>query len=162
MACAARVDCLQIVEGPVHEAAGQLVAGNRGHERRRPGREHERVVIDHHAARRGDRLRRGAYRDHPVAEVNLDGVVRARSHERQFLGCRARHPRAQADAVVGEPVLLTEHDEFEIGAVGVREQLVDHFVPDHAVAGDDNSLAHAATGVRARAGASSWAKLERR
>ena len=39
------VDGVEVVDGAVDEAAGQVVAGNRWHERLRAGRQHQRVVV---------------------------------------------------------------------------------------------------------------------
>jgi hypothetical protein len=66
---------VEVVDGSVDEAAGQVVAGHRRHERVGPGGQHQCVVGLHLPAGGGDRARLAVDRRHWIAEPEVDPAV---------------------------------------------------------------------------------------
>ncbi|BDZ41487.1 hypothetical protein GCM10025865_07860 [Paraoerskovia sediminicola] len=131
-----------VVDRAVHEHAGQLVAGDRRHERVRAGRDGELVVVPHPAQPVGDLLGVAVDRvDLAVAVQRDPGVVpHRRVAEHELLGVARREVRREGDAVVREPGLLGE-DRDAPGPRGVPlEQGLDEALGDHAAADDDQVL----------------------
>ena len=141
-------DRLQVLDGAVDEAPGQIAPGNGWHERRRPGREDQVVVRDLAAVDLDDPARAI---DSPPARREADresgGLVLPGTHQREILRRLAVEERRQADAIVGEPRFLTEHRHIERRPPGRGDPLPEKLeepVADHAVADDDQSIAHTA------------------
>ena len=138
-------DRLQVLDGAVDEAAGQIAPGNGRHERRRAGREDQVVVRDLAAVDLDDPARAiDAPRARREADREAGGLVLPGTRQREILRRLAVEERRQADAIVGEPRLLAEHRHVERRPPGRGDPLPEKLeepVADHAVADDDQSIA---------------------
>ncbi len=128
-------DGVEVVQRAVHEAARPLAARHRRHERIRAARDHQRVVGQRVAGRRGHRARRAVDARHRRGGAQLETVlgVEPRRGQRQLVRRLVAEVLRQVHAVVGGAGFLAAHGERE--AVGRRfGQGVDQMLADHAVA----------------------------
>ena len=111
-------DPLKIVDRAIDKNARQLDARHRRHERIRAGRQHDVVVVDLDAFVGADNALLAVDRVGPIAEVQLDAVLRVpflpRQH--QLFGVAMGEERREADAVVGGPRLLAKRDDADSAA----------------------------------------------
>ncbi len=135
-------DALEVLDGPVDEAAPRLPTGDRRHEGRRAGREDQRVV-------RKPSALRGEYlpvltvdgRD-AVTQVHGDAgvLVAVGRDQREVAGGLPGEEAGEVHPVVGEPWLLAEGDDVPVVPLVALEQQLDEAVPDHPVADHDEVL----------------------
>src|SRR5438067_1306624 len=133
-------DRVQVLDRPVDEHAGRLHAGDRRHERRRAGCEHERVVGDAAARARDDDARRAVDLDHALAEMERDAARRVPGgvSEDERVRALAAHVRGEMHAVVRRAALLAEADDAETPVAIVRREPLAEAMSDHPVADDDD------------------------
>ena len=155
-------DRLEVLDGPVDEAAGQLVAGHRRHERRGAGGEHELVVLRAPGRRRAARSasRGRTPRRRCRATSSTRGSSYAPSGSRESASAPTSKKEVSADPVVRRARLLADDDDV----VGLGEAALDgglhEAVADHAVADDDEAAAvlGAHARVPSRVGTVRWAR----
>ena len=139
-------DRVEVLDGPVDEAAGQLVARHRRHERRRAGRQHELVVRQHALPTLGVFDEHGPGRgveplDLP-AEQQPDPRVVVLPFGQQRERVRADlEVRRQRDPVVRRARLLADHHHVVGLGQAALDRGLDEPVRDHAVADDDQGPA---------------------
>ena len=133
-------DRVQVLDRPVDEHAGRLHAGDRRHERRRAGCEHERVVGDAAARARDDHARRAVDLDHALAEMERDAARRVPGgvSEDERVRVLAAHVRGEMHAVVRRAALLAEAHDAETPVAIVRREPLAEAMSDHPVADDDD------------------------
>jgi hypothetical protein len=131
-------DRVQIVEGPVHEHALALDAGDGRHERRGAGGQHQ-AVEDAALADAGDHLARRevhALDFHPGAQLDVVLLVPGARGQQQGLGAHQLEVLGELHAVVGGPRLLADHDDPCL----IHGRQLTHFraesLTDHAVSDD--------------------------
>ncbi len=135
-------DRLEVLDGAVDEAAGQVVAGHGRDEWRGTGGEHQVVVGQHLAVLEPDRpgvgveAGDGGAQDEPDPRV----VVLAAGKERKGVGADLEVRRERHPVVGGPPLLPDDHDVVGLGEAALDRGL-DEAVADHAVADDDELLA---------------------
>ncbi len=128
-------DRVQIIQRPIHVAAGGVVAGHRRHERIRTSSQHQRVITllgairDHHplsvAVDTGDRATQAQL------DQRITGIVVAGQRQRRPIP--RTHIRRQPHPVISGIGLLTEnhHPPSPIGIT--RPQSLNKTMPDHPV-----------------------------
>ena len=138
-------DRVEVLDRAVDEDARQLDAGQRRHERRRAGGEHQRVVGHARPAAVLDRARGAIDRDDALAEVQRRCRARRTRRRRRAAdrsAVRAGEELAQVDAVVGGPRLLAEARRRASGARRrTLDQALAEAMADHAVADDHQRAA---------------------
>jgi hypothetical protein len=147
-----RLERLHVLDRPVDEGARQVGAGDRRHERRRPGGEHQGVVRLG-AAVDGEGPRRDIDRGDRLPDVDRDQrVLRETAVVEQQVDRRAaREVRREADPVVRRPRLLAvEVDRPGRVDVAVAQRL-DEAVGDHP-APDDAEASRSRRGQWVRTG----------
>ncbi|BDH56625.1 hypothetical protein MTP03_15640 [Tsukamurella sp. PLM1] len=134
-------DRVQVVQGAVDVAAGQVVPRHRRHEGVRAGREHERVVADR-TVFGGHRSRVAVDAGDALAEADLHEriarVVVAR--EGQFRTVPGAHVRRESYPVVRGVGLLAEHHDPPRPALVAGAQRLHEPVAHHSVAHDHDRL----------------------
>ncbi len=135
-------DGVEVVHGPVHVAARQIVPRHGGHEGVGPRGEHQRVVGDPTTQRRRDMPGGPVDPGDPIPQDQLDEVVAQIPIARQrksgaipMLGVAG-----EPDAVIGGVVLLGEHGDAPFARPVTGTQRLHESVADHAVADQDDGL----------------------
>ena len=134
-----RADGVEVLNGPINEATGQVVPRHRRHERPRAGRQHQGVIRLREPGCGGDRLGGAVNLRHNVAKTEFDvrivRVVGARQGERR--GIPAVHIGRESHPVVRRARLLGQDDDPP-GTVGIfGAHRLHQPMRDHTVSGDD-------------------------
>jgi hypothetical protein len=132
-------DRLQVVEGAVDEATGQVTSRHRRHEGVRAGGQDQGVVGDDLALGGGDRGCLPVDRGHRVPQVDGEAelVEEPVGDQGQLGGARPVEERTQPDPVVGGATLLAEGDDVPRHGGAALDQDLEELVADHAVPRDD-------------------------
>ena len=132
-------DRVQVVEGAVDEASGQVPARDRRDERVGAGGQHQRVVAEGAAVAGGDGAGGPVDGGHRLVQVQrvAGRVVAALSDDIEVSGGDAVDIRRQRDPVVGAARLLRQHGNPPRPARITVPHGLDKPLADHPVAGND-------------------------
>ncbi len=137
-----RPDRVDVVQRAVDEAAGPVVALDRGHERVRAGGQHQLVVGHRRAVLTGERARARVELGDAGAQPVRDGRVVGdlRLDEVEVVRGGPLRVAGQVDAVVRVVHLLPHEHDLGVGADDVTaDELGHHAVADHATPHDDDA-----------------------
>ena len=136
-------DNLQIFDGAVDEAVAPVAARYRRHEGAGARGEYQLVVGHFFVARRANHLLHRIDGKHAVVQAQCETVLLEKivRHDIQICRALAGEKARQLHPVVGRARLLAEHGDLAVSAafLGMRNQLLQEALADHAVADDGDS-----------------------
>ncbi|MNU83729.1 hypothetical protein D3C71_734350 [compost metagenome] len=130
---------LQVLDGAVDKAVIAVASGHLGHEGIGAGGQHQLVVGEHFAIRRGHGADATVHRcsARGQAQREAGALEEAGFDQRKFIGRGATEEGRQMHPVVGRARLLAQHGDLDTSHAGFG-QTFEELVADHAVANEND------------------------